>query len=129
MKKLIIVTVAIFINSFGVVFAQHEHHQSKESVVTGMLVDIICYMHHDSKGPKHKECAQACAKAGVPIGLLEDKTNNVYVLTSDKDMEDVWKKKIEPAKIEMQDRVTVKGMIHEKGGTRILMVGSIEKVK
>jgi hypothetical protein len=43
--------------------------------VTGEVIDITCYVRHDSKGPKHTKCATVCADLGMPLGLLEDETN------------------------------------------------------
>ena len=36
-------------------------------------------MSHDSKGPSHAACAETCAKAGVPLALLDEKTGAVYL--------------------------------------------------
>ena len=38
----------------------------------GEIVDLACYLPRGEKGrgPAHQECAQMCAKGGVPLGLL-----------------------------------------------------------
>ena len=43
--------------------------QSKEVTITGQVVDVTCYAHGQS-GAGHKQCAEACAKAGVQLGIL-----------------------------------------------------------
>jgi len=48
--------------------------------VTGEVIDITCYVRHDSKGPKHIECATVCADLGMPLGILEDETNEIYLI-------------------------------------------------
>ena len=41
-----------------------------EITITGKVVDLNCYTTHGESDPKHKACAQACAKAGVALGIL-----------------------------------------------------------
>ena len=48
--------------------------------VTGEVIDITCYLRHDSKGEKHTKCAIFCANQGMPMGVLEDGTNKIYVI-------------------------------------------------
>jgi hypothetical protein len=38
----------------------------------GEIVDLACYLPRGEKGrgPAHQDCAQMCAKGGVPLGLL-----------------------------------------------------------
>ncbi len=53
--------------------------QKKPEVkVTGEVICLSCYMDHNSKGAQHASCAQMCAKNGVPLAILEDKTEHVY---------------------------------------------------
>ena len=42
---------------------------SQETTITGQVVDVTCFAHGKS-GAGHKMCAEACAKAGVPLGIL-----------------------------------------------------------
>ncbi len=51
-----------------------------EAKLIGEVVCLSCYMDHESKGAEHASCAAACAKRGVPLGILEDKTGNVYAV-------------------------------------------------
>ncbi len=46
---------------------------------TAAVVVTGCYVSHDSKGPSHAACAETCAKAGVPLALLDEKTGAVYL--------------------------------------------------
>lgn len=43
--------------------------KSSEKTITGQVVDVTCYAHGQS-GAGHKMCAEACAKAGVQLGIL-----------------------------------------------------------
>lgn len=45
----------------------------------GEVIDLSCYLQVGKHGDKHRDCAQKCARAGQPIGLLlEDGT--IYTL-------------------------------------------------
>ena len=41
-----------------------------EVTVTGMVVDMACKFNRGQSGPSHVPCAEMCAKAGVPFGIL-----------------------------------------------------------
>ena len=48
--------------------------------LVGEVVCLSCYVDHASKGPEHAACAASCAKRGVPMGILEDKTGSVFMV-------------------------------------------------
>ncbi|MGH7788671.1 MAG: hypothetical protein ACRERC_17510 [Candidatus Binatia bacterium] len=52
--------------------------------VSGEVVDLACYLSKGSKGKRHKQCAELCAKKGLPIGVLTD-AGDVYLLIEDHD--------------------------------------------
>ncbi|MGH7569621.1 MAG: hypothetical protein ACREL9_11775 [Gemmatimonadales bacterium] len=41
-----------------------------EQTITGQVVDLNCYVSMGASGAGHKMCAEACAKAGVQLGIL-----------------------------------------------------------
>jgi len=41
-----------------------------EVTITGQVIDVNCYTAMGASGPTHKQCATACAKAGVPLAIL-----------------------------------------------------------
>ena len=88
--------------------------------VSGTVVDVACYVGHESTGPKHAKCAEACAKAGNPLAILETKTGKLYLPVS---MD--HKNPNTPLMGHIEKRVTVTGKLVEKGGLRGL---AIEKV-
>jgi hypothetical protein len=70
---------------------QHRSHSSASSTslpqepeveltIDGEIIDITCYIRHDSRGPKHLKCALFCAEMGMPLGLLEDGTDEIYLI-------------------------------------------------
>ncbi len=45
----------------------------KTEVVKGELVDSRCYLGQGKRGPDHVKCAIACAKDGLPMGIVDAK--------------------------------------------------------
>jgi hypothetical protein len=90
--------------------------------VKGEIIDMWCYMEGGDKGAEHKKCAQACARAGNPIGILDEK-GNVYTLMGGlKDHQAANTMLVE----KMADTVTVDGTMVEKGGTKVIFVTAIK---
>ena len=50
----------------------------KEAIITGRVVDPACYIGMNLKGESHKQCANACAKAGQALGILDEKAGILY---------------------------------------------------
>ena len=94
-----------------------------ESVsVTGEIVDSACWIKMGAKGESHKDCAQKCADAGIPLALVEDGTGKLVWLASKNDMETPNPKLKEYA----GKKVTIAGTYAERGGAKILLVGSVK---
>jgi hypothetical protein len=90
--------------------------------VSGEVVDTFCYATMGAKGASHKPCGIDCAKKGIPVGLLEQGTNKLYVLLPSKDKtalpDDVIAK--------MGSTATVTGKVHTSGGDNFLTVESVK---
>lgn len=93
-----------------------------DTSVTGHLEDSFCYMSMGAHGASHQKCAIGCAKAGIPVVLVQDKTDNYYVLLPPKNAQPL------PASVidKMEDEVTVTGQEYSKGGVRFLTVESVK---
>ena len=93
-----------------------------EVIIEGELVDSLCYVAMASKGKSHKQCAIDCAKAGIPISIVENGTGKVYTVLPKED------KTGYPADVigKMGDKVTLKGDLYEKGGNKYVAVESVE---
>lgn len=90
---------------------------------TGEVIDSFCYAKVGVRGPEHAACGIKCARKGVPVALLEEKTRRVYVLLASKDAEP-----IPAALIERMGRiVVVEGDLVMKGGTTFLIVRSFTR--
>lgn len=88
--------------------------------VSGEVVDLACYLPRGSKGKRHKQCAQLCAKKGMPIGVLTD-AGDVYLLIEDHDDPEPYDKAKELA----GERATVSGKKFVKGGVQSVLVAEI----
>ena len=75
-----------------------------------------------AKGPSHKECAIACAKAGQVLGIVESKTQKLYMIATDKPGEDPNKGLIDY----VGQIVLVKGRVYSRGGATGIKVTSVE---
>ena len=95
----------------------------KPVVMVGEIVDTGCYLGHEAKGEKHKECAATCVAAGMPIGLLTDK-NALYLLIPPHENKDGYNK----AKEMVGDKVEISGMPLVRGGLRAIEVASAKPV-
>jgi hypothetical protein len=60
--------------------APPEKPEIDRQLIEGEIVDITCYIRHDSRGPEHLKCALFCAEMGMPLGLLEDGTEAIYLI-------------------------------------------------
>jgi hypothetical protein len=89
--------------------------------VTGEIVDSACFIKMGARGEGHRECAQQCADAGIPLALVEDGTGNVIWLAAKQDATGVNPLVRDHA----AHRVTVTGKMVERGGAKLLVVDSV----
>jgi hypothetical protein len=71
---------------FSTAAAAHEGHHHDDAAaasgkLTGEVVDITCYVDHQSHGEKHAACAQKCISAGNPVGIVV--AGKLYVVIQD----------------------------------------------
>ena len=93
-----------------------------ETSVTGYLRDTYCYTIMGAHGPGHRQCALKCAKAGIPVGLVQKGTEKMYILLPPKNAQAL------PADVinNMEKEVTVKGKSYSKDGVEFLTVESVK---
>lgn len=94
----------------------------KNATVTGEIVDTFCYSTMGARGASHRECGLECAKKGIPVGLVEQGTDKLYVLLPTKDKQPVP----DAAVNKMGETATVTGHAYAKGGTNFLTVESVK---
>jgi len=129
MKKNIVIVSFLVL---GIVFTSRASGQDKkkqEVKVRGEVIDTKCYisgsMGGNATGKEHKDCALTCAKAGVPLGLLEEKTGAVYFVAKLKGMAGANDMLI-PF---VAEKVIVTGKMVERGGVKLLMIDTVEKTE
>ena len=106
----------------GISQEQHEHGGGNTITIKGELVDSLCYVAMAAKGGGHKQCAMDCAKAGIPISMLEDGTGKLYTVLPKEDKTGYPESVIN----RMGETVTLKGDLYENGGNRYVTVESVE---
>jgi hypothetical protein len=59
-------------------------HANVPVTVVGQVVDAACYMMHPVAGSRasHEECGRACALRGVPLGVIDEKSKELYLADS-----------------------------------------------
>jgi hypothetical protein len=66
----------------AVVFSQATAQQlTSPTPIVGMVVDAACFMMHPQAADsgQHDECGNACALAGVPLGVFDDAGKQLYL--------------------------------------------------
>ena len=87
--------------------------------ITGVVVDMMCYVDHNAMGEKHASCAEKCIQNGGPVGIVSE--GKAYLVVGDhKPMND------ELAQYAGKT-VTVKGKVASNGG--MTMIENAEIVK
>lgn len=115
-----VLTLAMLVVAAGGLSADKAEAQEMSSV-TGEVIDITCYITGGMKGADHRMCAQVCADAGLPLGILS--TDGDIYLTAGKGMP------APPAtdllKGHAAHTVTVEGMVTERDGARLITVDKV----
>ena len=99
----------------------------KEMSIVGEIIDVKCYLTDmgGARGEEHKQCAIDCINGGLPVGILEEKTDNVYVVVPKKGMDGANKSLVKY----VAEKVKLTGAIVAKGGARLFVFSKVEEVK
>ncbi len=102
----------------------HDTKAAKAAIV-GHVVDLACSVGHGSIGDSHRECATSCAKAGVPLAILDQKSQTLYLPLA--------KNHHAPANADLmpfiEKDIRVTGSVIEKNGMKTILLESIEAAK
>jgi hypothetical protein len=110
----------VFSAVFATAILAHEEPKGKAVTITGMVVDTGCYFSHGAIGDKHTECATTCAKAGVPLAIV-DGAGKVYLpIAADHKNPNA---KLMPF---IEKKVKVTGTAMVKGGLEGIVIKSVE---
>ena len=99
--------------------------QTGEVTISGEIVDLVSYMASGVKAdsPGNMEIVQASAKGGNPLGVLEDGSGRLYVVTM-KQANTGPNQSLLPW---VGSRIVAKGKVYSKGSTSVLVLTTIGK--
>lgn len=92
-----------------------------EMTLTGTVVDVNCFTANGATGAAHKACAEACAKAGVPLAILSS-DGTLYMAVSAKPA-DPQNSKLLPF---AEGKVKITGTHRFKNGLHSIEIKTIE---
>ena len=131
MKSNVFLRVSVFLGAVLLVVGTahlglaHEKKSAEKKTFVGHVVDLACYVGHSSIGDSHRECATTCAKAGIPLAILDQQTQTLYVPLA--------KNHHAPANAELmpfvEKDVRVTGTVVEKDGMKAILLESVAAVK
>jgi hypothetical protein len=107
--------------------AWSQKNKGTDKTIVGEVVDVQCYVSGATgpgKGQDHKDCAIQCAKGGIPLAILEDKTNILYVAGQTKVAMKSANEMLIPF---IAEKVKVSGRVYEKGGVKLILIKKIGK--
>lgn len=110
--------LALTLCSAGLVLAADEPAER----LTGEIVETSCYVRTGAKGLSHKKCAQLCAKAGIPLALLDEANDRIVWLAAPDHQTDANRLVVD----HIARRVTLTGRFIERSGARLFVVERVE---
>lgn len=95
-----------------------------ETSITGEVIGSHCYLVHGAAatGAGHKNCAIKCAKAGIPLAILQDGTNRVIWVQPEHDA----KSANDMLMPYVAKKVTVTGHWVKRGGAEAFFIRSVK---
>jgi hypothetical protein len=118
-----VLPAALVVVALGLVWASEP--KATDATVHGYVLDSACAFTKGLAKPISPDCATACAKAGSPLVLLSD-DNVIYWPIADTTPSSGQNDKLLPF---AGKKVTAKGKVYERGGSRALVIASIEAAK
>lgn len=116
MKRIIVLAAGAALAVPGLLGAQ-----GQEKTITGEIVAIGCYM--NSSQPD-ANCTQAALSAGLPAGIVEKGTNQLYVAVSPDNSTNVAKQLLSEA----SKQVEVRGEINRREGVQTITVRQVKEL-
>jgi hypothetical protein len=129
MKRISSVTLFLLLAATITVPAQDKKDKkgAKEVIVTGEIIDVKCYVTgmQGGMGEDHKQCAIDCIKGGVPVGVLDQKSDKIYLVIPKAGMAGA-NEELLPY---VAQKVKLTGTFAEKGGQKVLIYTKVEEAK
>jgi hypothetical protein len=124
MKRFVALALVVGVAALGVLLAQ-QRKQLKTTTITGEVVDCFCYVtlgKEKGSGEGHKQCAEMCAKNGLPLGIADEKGTVYVAFQKHKLANDLLTPYI-------AQKVTVTGVVHRHAGFNVIEVEKVEAAK
>ena len=121
MLKRFLATSAVLAALAGPLAAQAAKPQGNDMTLTGTVIDLNCYVAGGATGASHKGCAEACAKAGVQLGILGS-DGTIYVPVSSKPADPTNPRLVSHA----EQKVKISGTHRMQNGLHTIEVKTIE---
>lgn len=99
---------------------EHGPAAGRQATITGTVVDVSCLVGSGATGDQHRQCAQVCADAGLPLAILGS-DGNVYIPLAGAPGQGQNARLREHA----EHRVTVSGRVIESRGVRGIKIETI----
>ncbi len=114
--------VLIILLAFSVSFAQT---QKKATTIYGEVIDVINYVANGMKpdNPDRKALAEANAKAGYPLGILEKGTGKIYIVA----MQQRDVSAVQTLVPYFGLKIFAVGKVYKKGGLMLFVLSDIGK--
>ena len=111
--------------------------------VVGQVVDAACYMMHPPAATtaSHDQCGRACALRGVPLGVIDEKSKELYLADTGSSkaliphlhqrvrLTGQSVKRAEPLQLEMPVDATHTMSVRVEGGYNALTIDNVAQVK
>ena len=120
LKRILAMTAVLAICALPLAAQQPAATAGNDMTLTGQVIDMNCYTTMGASGAGHKNCALACAKAGVGLAILGS-DGNIYVPVSAKPG-DPQNARLEPF---AEGRVKVTGTHRMVGGMHTIEIKTI----
>ena len=98
--------------------------EGKPTTVKGYVIDSACAFVKNLKKPISSECALACAKAGSPLVILGDDGLIYWPISAEVPAAGQNERLLPFA----GQKVAVSGTVYRKGGSRAIVINSIERL-
>jgi len=99
-----------------------EATDSQAVVVRGEVVETACYVMAGRHGDSHRQCAISCARAGQPLGIVDEASRTLLFLVLDHR----GGEPTNPLLDSISSRVEVRGHRLQRGGINAIVVDQVK---
>ncbi|HEV8538510.1 MAG TPA: hypothetical protein VGR15_06240 [Bacteroidota bacterium] len=130
MKKYSVLLVFVLSLTVSLAVSQEKKEEKKEKpkevTITGEVTDIKCLFNGmKENSDDHKQCATDCIKGGLPVGIMEEKTDKLYIVVPKAGMKGANEELSKYA----EKKVKLTGMMMEKYGVKMIAYTKVEEAK